>query len=90
MKKKSEAFAIFKKFYKFVTNVFQYSIHILPTENGREYFANDFAQHLSGNDILNQSSCSYTPEQNEMAERKNRHLLEFAPSMLASHVANAF
>ena len=32
--------------------------------------------------ILHQSSCSDTPEQNGIAERKNKHLLEVARAMM--------
>ena len=42
---------------------------------------------LSSKGILHQSTCPHTPQQNGIAERKNRHLLDTARSlMLASHV----
>ena len=37
---------------------------------------------MSQNGILHQSSCVDTPSQNEVAERKNRHLLEVAKALL--------
>ena len=78
MKEKSEASNIFKRFYKFILNMFQTSIQILQTNNGREYFSHDFTNYLSEYGILHQSSCPYTLQQNGVAERKNRHLLEVA------------
>ena len=34
--------------------------------------------------MLHQTSCTNTPQQNGVAERKNRHLLEIARSMMFS------
>jgi len=74
---KSEACNIFKKFHKLILNMFQTSIQILRTDNGREYFSHDLTNYLFEHGILHQSSCD-TPQQNGVAERKNRHLLEMA------------
>jgi len=41
MREKLELTTIFKQFYKLVTNVFQSSMHILRTDNGREYFSHE-------------------------------------------------
>ena len=91
MKDKSEAGSIFRQFHKLVTNIFQSSIHILRTDNGREYFAHELNNYLVEHGIFHQSSCAYTPQQNGIAERKNRHLLEVARSiMFTTHVPNFF
>ena len=37
---------------------------------------------MSQHGILHQSSCAHTPQQNEVAERKNRHLVEIARTLL--------
>jgi len=81
-KKKSEASFIFKKFHKLILNMFQTSIHILRTKNGQEYFSHDLTNYLSEHGIYHQSSCPYTPQQNGIAERKNRHILEVARAMM--------
>ncbi|XP_028185365.1 pectin acetylesterase 6-like isoform X2 [Glycine soja] len=39
-------------------------------------------QFLQVQGILHQSSCSHTPQQNDIAERKNRHLVETARTLL--------
>ena len=40
---------------------------------------------MSSHGILHQSSCTYTPRQNGVAERKNRHLVETARTVLLHH-----
>ena len=70
MREKSEVSTIFKQFHKSITNIFQSSIHILRTDNGREYFSEELNQYLVEHGILHQSSCTSTPQQNGVAERK--------------------
>ena len=40
---------------------------------------------MSSHGIFHQSSCAYTPQQNGVAERKNRHLVETAYTLLFPH-----
>ena len=40
---------------------------------------------MSSRGILHQSSCAYTPQQNGVAERKNRHLVEIVCTLLLHH-----
>ncbi|XP_010480845.1 PREDICTED: uncharacterized protein LOC104759633 [Camelina sativa] len=58
------------------------SIKILRSDNGGEYTSHAFKQYLAKYGILHQTSCPYTPQQNGVAERKNRHLMEVARSMM--------
>jgi len=37
---------------------------------------------LKSHGILYQTSCAYTPQQNRVAERKNRHLFETTHTLL--------
>ncbi|CAL2231172.1 unnamed protein product [Prunus armeniaca] len=41
-----------------------------------------FEDFLQTHDIISQQSCSSTPQQNEVAERKNRHLLDVVRTLL--------
>jgi hypothetical protein len=72
----------FKDFYKLVTNQFNAKIQILRTDNGTEYVNNEFISFISDQGIIHQTTCPGTPSQNGVAERKNRHLLEVARSLM--------
>lgn len=82
MEKKSEVPSIFKSFHKLIKTQFNAKIQVLRSDNGREFFNNDLNTYLAEEGILHQSSCVYTPQQNGVAERKNRHILEIARSLL--------
>ncbi|WZY86902.1 hypothetical protein YC2023_033288 [Brassica napus] len=81
----------FRNFQTYVTNHYHAKIKILRSDNGGEYTSHAFKQHLSQHGILHQTSCPYTPQQNGVAERKNRHLMEVARSlMFQSNVPKRF
>ena len=44
--------------------------------------SNKFLAHLKDCGIQQLISCPYTPQQNELAERKHRHLTELSLTML--------
>ncbi|RVX00496.1 Retrovirus-related Pol polyprotein from transposon TNT 1-94 [Vitis vinifera] len=70
-----------------VQTQFQAKIQVLQTDNAREYYHNILGSYLLENGIVHQSSCIDTPQQNGVAKRKNRHLMEVARSlMIASNV----
>ena len=76
LKCKSEVMNVFKDFHKLVTTHFGCHIHTLRSDNGTEYMSNNMSQYLSSHGIFHQTSCVGTPQQNGVAERKNRDLLE--------------
>lgn len=91
MKEKSEVGRIFEIYHKMVQTQFQSNIQILRTDNGREYYNLALNSYLQKVGIVHQSSCVDTPQQNGVAERKNRHLLEVTRSiMLATNVLQHF
>ena len=61
------------------------SIRILRSDNVKEYFFTSFSSFMFTHWILYQSSCAYTPQQNGVAERKNRHLVETTRTLLIHH-----
>jgi len=82
MKHKSEMLNCFKDFCACIRNQFNAHVHIIRIDNGSEYVNNEFRSYLSTEGILHQTSCPDTPAQNGVAERKNRHLLEVARSLM--------
>ncbi len=58
------------------------SIKCLRFDGGGEYFSNEFNEYLKEHGIQRQYSCSYSPQQNGGAERKNKHIVEIARAML--------
>jgi len=54
----------------------------LRSDNGREYLFHSFKQFMAFHGILHQTSCAYTPQQNGVVERRNRHLIETTRTLL--------
>jgi IS30 family transposase len=82
LKHKGEVLRCFKDFHKMVTNQFGAKVKIIRSDNGTEYVNNEFASYCSDQGIIHQTTCPGTPPQNGVAERKNRHLLEVARSLM--------
>lgn len=76
LKSKNEVMEVFKDFHNLVTNHFSSQIQTLRSDNGTEYMSHVMTQYLSNHGIMHQTSCVGTPQQNGIAERKNRDLLE--------------
>lgn len=55
---------------------------ILRSDNRGEYVNSTFREFLSKHGMLHQTSCPITPQQNGVAERKNRTLLEISRALL--------
>ena len=79
---KSEVFLSFQKFYNMVCTQFSKSIKYLCSDSGGEYMSSEFSSFLSSKGIIHQKSSPHTPQQNGIAERKNRHILETVRSLL--------
>ncbi|GJT55531.1 ribonuclease H-like domain-containing protein [Tanacetum coccineum] len=72
-----------KEGYKyFLTIVDDYT----RSDNGTEFVNQNMTKFCNDHGILHQTSCAYTPQQNGIAERKHRHLLNVArtPSSVLS------
>ncbi|KAK2973938.1 hypothetical protein RJ640_001406 [Escallonia rubra] len=82
MKNRSEVFAHFSAFCAEINTQFNVHVHILRSDNAKEYMSGSFQNYMNQHGILHQSSWTDTPAQNGVAERKNRHFLETGRALL--------
>ena len=85
MKYKSEVSAIFFSFYNMISTQFGVEIKRLRSDNAKDYFNQSVTTFFQQKGIIHDSSCPYTPQQNEIAERKNGHLLAIIRALLFHH-----
>lgn len=79
---KSEVCKVFQEFYKLVKTQYKCDIKVLQSDNGGEYINNEMQMFCKNNSIRHQTSCANTPEQNGVAERRNRQILEIVRASL--------
>lgn len=84
MKHKSELYQVLKTFILLIQNQFNTNVKNFRTDNGSEYLDKEVKTLLVENGIHHQTSNVYTPQQNGVAERKHRHILEVARSIMFS------
>ena len=80
--RKSEALTCFKQVFKTILRDTGHIISTLRTDRGGEFCSKAFLAYLSENNIRRQLTTSYTPEQNAVAERANRTIMEGVCSSL--------
>ncbi|KAL4565872.1 hypothetical protein LXL04_029978 [Taraxacum kok-saghyz] len=81
LKHKSDSLTTFIRFQHLVENYFQTKIKQLFSDNGGEYIK--LASHLTSCGISHLTSPPHTPEHNGYAERRHRHIVETALSLLS-------
>ena len=82
MKAKSEVFGYFQEFKAMVEKETGLQIKCLQSDNGGEYTSHAFSDFLKRNGIVRHKSCRFTPQQNGVVERKNRHIAEVARALM--------
>jgi len=74
---------VFKCFVAEVETQLERRIKILRSYRGREYLSDMFKEFCEENGIQRQLTISHTPQQNGVAERRNRTLLDIVRLMMA-------
>ena len=83
MKKKSEALDKFKEFKAELEKQLGSHIKSLRFDRGGEYMFIEFISFLKEHEILSQLSAPGTPQQNGVAKRRKRTLLDMVRSMMS-------
>ena len=83
VKKKSDVLNAFKEFEAWATTFTGRKIKILRSDNGGEYTGTAFKQFCIERGIERQFTVPYTPEQNGVAERSNRTIVEMGRCLLS-------
>jgi hypothetical protein len=81
-KQRPQAFETSKNFHVWIENEAQSSISTLHIDNEGEYTSNEFEIYLCQHGIKHQTTVPYNPQQNGVAERTNRTLLNMVYLML--------
>jgi transposase InsO family protein len=79
---KDEALDKFKIYKEEVEIFLDCKIKSLRSDKGGEYFNNDFHYFCKNNGIIPERTAPYTPQQNGVAERKNKTLTDMVNAML--------
>jgi len=82
LKSKDEVFHCFKIFKAFVERQSDRLIKMVRNDGGGEYKSNEFKRHCEELGLQHNITCPYTTQHNEVAERKNRTILDTTRSML--------
>ncbi|KAJ9675453.1 hypothetical protein PVL29_024397 [Vitis rotundifolia] len=82
LKQKFDVSIVIPNFHSMVQNQFGVKIKSFRTNNARDYFNQTLSPYFQSQDILHDSSCVNTPQQNRVAERKNGHLLNTTRALL--------
>src|SRR5438270_549399 len=80
---KSEALKCFETYLNEVENKLERKVKTLRTDRGREYLSDQFKELCEKKGIVRQLTMPYTPQQNGVAERRNRTLMDMVRCMMA-------
>lgn len=82
MSHKNEAAAFVKEYIEMAKTQFGKKPKIIRSDRGREYVNENLQMYLKNQGIRVQYTTAYSPQQNGVAERKNRYLMEMTRCML--------
>lgn len=84
LKSKDQVFSCFLEWKSMVERSTGQQLKTLRTGNGGEYTSNKFKEYLKTEGVKHERTIPKTPEQNGVAERMNRTLVEAVHSMLST------
>jgi transposase InsO family protein len=84
IKNKSETFAKLIEFRTLVERQTEKPMKMIRTDGGGEYVNDDMKEYLTKHGIRHEITVPYNPEQNGVAERYNRMMIERVRAMMHS------
>ena len=81
LKSKDETFESLMALFRKIENLYHARISRIRSDNGTEFKNVRMEEYCDERGILQEFSAPYTPQQNGVAERKNRTLIETARTM---------
>jgi len=82
LRSKDDVLECFKIFHKMVETQFEKNVKVLRSENDTKYTNRVIQGFLRDNNIIYQTTCVSTLDQNGAAEKKNSHILEVTRCLL--------
>ena len=82
LKTKDECFIRFQEFKALVEMQSEHKIKAFCSDNGEKFMSKAFMKFLVDHGIAKETSTPYRPQQNGVAERANRTIIEIARSMI--------
>ncbi|KAI3688864.1 hypothetical protein L2E82_46759 [Cichorium intybus] len=82
LKSKDEVFSSVFSLFKILQNQFGIKVKVIRSDNGTEFINNRMKMFCTNEGIVHQTTCAYTPQQNGVVERKHRHILNVARSLI--------
>ncbi|KAI3788114.1 hypothetical protein L2E82_00783 [Cichorium intybus] len=82
LKSKEEVFENVVTFFNMIKLQFSKTVKMFRSDNGTEFVNSKVKNFFEKEGILHQTTCVYTPQQNGVVERKHRHLMNVARSLL--------
>lgn len=81
---RSALLKIYQEFSTMIQTQFSTTIKRFRADSGGEFQSGPFTELLASRGTLAESSCTDTPQQNGVAERKHRHIMEITRALLLS------
>jgi transposase InsO family protein len=82
LRTKDDVFNKFQEFKALIENLFERKIKVLRSDNGGEYTSKGFKDFCGEARIKRELTTPYNPQQNGVAERKNRSIVEATKVMI--------
>uniref|UniRef100_A0A2N9HH98 Integrase catalytic domain-containing protein n=1 Tax=Fagus sylvatica TaxID=28930 RepID=A0A2N9HH98_FAGSY len=83
LQSKSQVLSSFMHFKSTMENLLSCKLKILRTDCGGEYTKHDFQSFCSSTGVFHQFTCPHTSQQNGVAERKHRHIVDMGLTLMS-------